>query len=313
MIKPGTYEMQDTAEIRCSKSENGCKGVIKFEPGEYIKFCDKCGREKSKLRHGYSAYDYAGVIADYVKKNLVDMGDEFYFMQDSKTNGAGHTILNVCRYYKMEVSGYIDASKISIKFTKDNTSLDAYAREDGPWSTTARMSTMGMTSVEVNEKWLYDHTPDELRRHILGELRGLWQTSIDKEKYESIRNEIGSQNITELARYNCDERIPKAKWSSPMKTTVLKDFEPDAIVKALKRYSNKQATISEIEMLIRMKTNSENLLIAMDGFDGDGHARLAMQVANKEGECMGDLIVKYLLIPGDFDQIFVTGFDFYLK
>ncbi len=314
MAKAGTYEIGDAAKIKCSTSENGCKGVLVFAPGEVYKFCTECGREKNKLKQGYSAYEYASILANYVRKNLVDMGDEFYFMQDNKTNGAGHTILNVQRYYNMEVGGYIDANKVSIKFTQDSASLDVHAKEEGPWSTTARLSTMDMTSVEVKERWLYSHTPDKLRRHILSELKGLWQTPIEKEKYDTIRREIAGQNITELARYNCDPRISKETWSVPMSTVVLKDFDPNAIVKSLKRYSNKQTSITEIEMFMRMKTGSRYGLADMNGFDGHGHNRFSMRVDDKKtGEAIGDVIVKYLPVPGDFKQVFITGFDFYIR
>ncbi len=313
MSKTKTYEMGDAAEIRCSTSENGCKGIVKFSPGEHTKFCPECGRAKSKLRHGYSAFDYAGVMADYVRKNLVNMGDEFYFMQDSRTNGAGHTILGVYKYYDMKISGYIDASKVSIRFAQDSASLDIYAKEDGPWATTVRLSTMSTNSVEIEEKWLYSHTPYELRKHILANLKGLYQNPIEKMKYDSIKREISSQNITELARYNCDERISKEKWSLPMRTVMLQDFDSNSIIKSMKRYTNKQAPLSEIEMLLHLKTGSKYSLIELAGYDGAGHRRITMRVDNKAGEKMGNIVVKYLPIPGDASQTYVTGFDFYIK
>lgn len=306
------YKIDDSATIRCSTSDNGCKGVIEFKPGEVYKFCSVCGGQKNKLRHGYSAYDYASVTAAYAKEHLANLEDEFYFMQDSKTNGAGHTILSVQRYYDMKISGYIDASKIRISFTEDTVSLDALCKEDGPWSTTVRYTTLSMSSFEIDERWMYEHTPEEFIRRAKSELRGLWCEPICKEKYDTIKKEIIAQNITELAVYNADDRIEKGKWKTPMSTMKLNSFKPNDVVKSLKRYANKQADMSEIQMFMQMKTGSEYALSKEDGIGDRGHLRMSMITNDKSGNRVGKTIVNYLPVPGESKQMYITGFDFYV-
>lgn len=304
--------MGDYAKIKCSTLIDGCPGIIEFKPGEHHKFCAVCGLEKNKLRYGYSAYDYASVIAKYAKENLADLNSEFYFMQDSKTNGAGHTILSIQRFYDMKISGYIDANKISISFKEDRISLDAHCREDGPWSTVVEYTTLDMKSFDINERWMYDNTKENFERRVRYELKGLWCEPVSKEKFDTIKKEIISQNITELARYNADERVPRGTWVSPMSTMRLKDLSPNAVVKSLKRYSNKQADIADVEMFMRMKTGSEYGLEKIDGIGDSGHLRMSMATKDGRGVRVGKTIVNYLPIPGNSKQIFITGFDFYV-